>query len=626
MTIFVKNSKITLLPILFILLVTTWLGMAQLNANSYWVDEVISVQRSGLAWYLPISSLADVWNRTAQVSDQVPGYYILLAIWGKLVGNTPFTLRAMSLFFGLISIAAAYQLGKILKNKLAGIAAALVLSSNAFYMLFLHEIRTYALLICLSLLLLWFYWLIIHGKRSWWSQTGLVLCTTGLMYSYYLSIIIIAAVCFYHLLFVKKNREWWRVVILMGIAGLLFLPWLLTSFSIFGDTTRNAIRQDHSATDISMLIQIASAFSNKNNAFLAFLLLFAFRLHLESNRFAGFIFIVSLALMIFLNTLFGISVNLRYSLLIWVPLTVLVGLGIERIVKLGVPALIILGIIFGNGLVSNLDSSLADEYDLPIRYLPWDILRATMKDYEVLGDTMTFLVLIEGNDWQGVHKERVMPHYFYGSVVNPVFIADVRNLPDNAFLQEVKNITQTSDRIWFSYAPKLRSWRTGMFQDTLAEDGFKLCGNLSDTQTLYLDLYAHPRATKGKGHFLFGDSETGATAKLTPLQPIPQLVNDSLYLAHAWNLSDALPRQKYSLALHIYDDLGNLVTQADYGLPTDSFDCVSTQIPVNELQSGNYHINAFVYAWQDGTKLPILSAADAKEDAAISLGEFTVER
>lgn len=616
-----KNNVLAFLPIIFILLVTTWLVAAHLNADPYWVDEVISVQRSGLAWYVPSSSPIDIWNRTAEISDQVPGYYILLGLWGNTVGNTPFTLRGMSLFFGLISIATAYQLGKSLQNELTGLAAALVLSSSAFYILFLHEMRTYALLICLSLLLLWFYWLIIHGKIRWWTQAGLIICTAGLMYSYYLSIVIIASVCLYHLLFVKKNREWWRVVILMGIAGLLFLPWLLTSFSVFDDSHRNTIRQIHSTDNVDMLIRVAAAFSNKNNALLALLLLFTLRPRLESHRFVGFMFIVSLALMIALNPLLGVFVNLRYTLLIWVSLTLLVGLGIERMIRLGVPAILILGLIFVNGLVSNLDSSLEAEYDLPIRYLPWDTLREEMQDYEVEGDTMAFLVSIEGNDWEGVHEERVMPHYFYGSVVNPVYIEDVRNLPDEPFLQEVEEVSQSSERIWFSYAPKLRSWRTGMFQDTLLENNFKLCGTISNTETLYLDLYAHRRATRNKAHFLFG--EDTQTAQLTPLQPIPEIVDDTLYLAHGWTLSDALPRQTYSLAVHIYDEAGNFMIEVDYGLPESSFDCVLTAIPVQELGAGQYTINSFVYAWEDETRLAIIS--DDVRDS-VTLGEFRVER
>ena len=604
-----------------ILLLTTFYGAYRLDADPLWVDEVISMQRSGLVSYVDSTAPSDVWERTALISDQVPGYYILLALWGNVVGTTPFALRTLSLLFGVLSVAIAYQIGRSLHSHIAGINSALMLASSAFYMLFLHEMRTYAFLVFLIALFIWCYWLITHNRVTVWSQLGLVLSAMAMMYSYYLSIVIIASVCLYHLIFVEKNREWWRVVVLMGCAGLLFLPWFITAFSVFDDTVRNDMRTIHTTEFFTAISTMVEAFSNKSSLLFVLFALLAFQLRREASRFAWFMCISCLSLMIILNEPFGVFVNLRYTLIIWIPLAILAGLGIQRLIAFGVPSALILGVILFGGVLGNFNQALEAEYDLPIRYLPWDTLTDLLSLYEQDGDMMTFIASIEGNDWEGVHEERVMPHYFHDSVIEPIFVEDVRNLSDESFLLDATFATQNSNRIWLSYDPELRSWRTGLFEDRLLENDFNFCGNFVDTDELYLDLYAHPNAVANSETFTFAQGD--ARAELALIGSIPSHPDGVLYVNHAWTLSDDFPRSEYSLAVHIMDGQGNLVTQADYGLPTDSFDCVQVNIPLDTLSEGQYEIRAFVYQWQDGTRLDAVDASDELD--YIVVGEFSIE-
>lgn len=586
-----------------VLLLTTFYGAYRLDADSLWVDEVISMQRSGLVSYVESTAPSEVWQRTALISDQVPGYYILLALWGNVVGTTPFALRSLSLLFGVLSVAVVYQIGKSLYSQYAGISTALMLASNAFYMLFLHEMRAYAFLVFLIAIFIWCYWLVTHDRASLWSQMGLVLSATAMMYSYYLSIVVIVSVCLYHLIFLKKDREWWRVVILMGCAGVLFLPWFITAFSVFDDTVRNDMRTIHTTDFFTAISTMVEAFSNKNSLFLILLLLSASQLRRDATRFAWFLCIACLSLMIMLNEPFGVFVNLRYTLIIWIPLSILAGLGLQRLIALGVPSVLVLGVILTGGLIRNFNDSLEADYDLPIRYLPWDTLTETLTPYEQDGDTMTFIASIEGNDWEGVHEERVMPHYFHDSMIEPMFIEDVRNLSDEAFLLDATHAAQNSERIWLSYDPNLRSWRTGLFEDRLLENNFNFCGNFVDTDELYLDLYAHPNTVANSDTFTFVQADS--SAELALIGTIPSSPDSMLHITHAWTLSDDFPRSEYSLAVHIMDAQGNLVTQADYGLPTDPFDCVQVDILLDTLSEGRYEIRAFVYQWQDGTRLSL---------------------
>lgn len=57
------------------------------------------------------TTILDVIERTAQISDQVPGYYLLLHLGSQVTGTSPFAGRYLSFLIGLLSIAVVYQLG-----------------------------------------------------------------------------------------------------------------------------------------------------------------------------------------------------------------------------------------------------------------------------------------------------------------------------------------------------------------------------------------------------------------------------------------------------------------------------------------------------------------------------------
>src|SRR5690606_14646235 len=73
----------------------------------------------------------------------------------------------------------------------------------------------------------WVYLRIIQRPRvhqlEW---LALLVGTLGHLYIHYFAALPLAALMLYHLLFVPKNRRWWAVVLTLGLAGLLFLPWL----------------------------------------------------------------------------------------------------------------------------------------------------------------------------------------------------------------------------------------------------------------------------------------------------------------------------------------------------------------------------------------------------------------
>jgi hypothetical protein len=95
--------------------------------------------------------------------------------------------------------------------------------------------------------------------------------------------------------------------------------------------------------------------------------------------------------------------------------------------------------------------------------------------------------------------------------------------------------------------------------------------------------------------------------------------DDTLYVTLEWSVGENVPPSTYSAGVHVTDETGSLVVQADYGLPGTPFGCVSTQIATRQLAPGQYNVQAVVYAWETGARLSV-----GGEDAAL-LGTIEME-
>ncbi len=157
-----------------------------------------------------------------------PLYFVVLNLWRSLVGSDLFLLRLLSLFFGLLVIALTYRLAVSIRGRELGLIAILIISFLAFHLYYSHIARMYTLLPLISGWLLWSYWQVVHSAKvsPRWARLSLLSSAALILYVHYFGIMILAAIGIYHLFVVEKNRQWWQVLLLMVIAGLLFLPWL----------------------------------------------------------------------------------------------------------------------------------------------------------------------------------------------------------------------------------------------------------------------------------------------------------------------------------------------------------------------------------------------------------------
>ncbi|MAT97890.1 MAG: hypothetical protein CL608_12160 [Anaerolineaceae bacterium] len=195
-----------------VLLLAFGLRVHNLEVQSFWNDEGNSARLSERSIPLIIEGTA---------SDiHPPLYYLLLNQWRKLVGDSEFGLRSLSLFAGLLTVPLTFVLGKIInaevqrrrgrsRNWLLGFFAATLLAINPAMIYYSQEARMYALLgfwsvLATVLLLRWFSVVSGHysvfsnvaerplrerysvnGNRKWFWGGAYVLCAVAGLYTHY---------------------------------------------------------------------------------------------------------------------------------------------------------------------------------------------------------------------------------------------------------------------------------------------------------------------------------------------------------------------------------------------------------------------------------------------------------
>lgn len=133
--------------IVLILLLAAGVRFHNLEVQSFWYDEGVAYGHSqrGLLELIP----------RLQSNVHVPAYFGSLAIWEDFTGSSEFALRAYSVLWSIISVAAAYALGKRLFAPMAGIAAAAFVALNTFSITYAQETRMYAMLAAVAALAMW---------------------------------------------------------------------------------------------------------------------------------------------------------------------------------------------------------------------------------------------------------------------------------------------------------------------------------------------------------------------------------------------------------------------------------------------------------------------------------------
>jgi hypothetical protein len=603
-----------------LLLVTTWLGAGGLNADALWLDEVWSVSMAGGAHYGPLSPLA-LWTRNASEDPRnAVGYHLLLAGWGAFVGWTEFAARTSSLLIGALAVAWTYRLGRDLYSPVAGIVAAALIGTSAFYIYYLHELRTYSLSVLLTVITVWTYHRItVRLKPSRWLDVGFVVGVLGILYTFYFAAIIVGVLAFYHILFVPKTRAWWRVPILVAIAGLLFLPWLGVMLSGLSISLGDEILHAKSLTPGEVIGNLFFYFGNG----LVFLPVVAIGLAVgqRGTRAIWFIVLFSVLSVVAANIRLQVieTGRERYMLMLWPLLAVLCGVGFARLWRS--PAKLASAPFLGIWILIGIHTSLGTEFtrDIPgAQALPWDRVTNVLLT-ETTPDDAVIVHLPVGN-W--VWEITTSEYYLHNLPARFTLLESLPGRTADQLRQSEEEFIAGALQVWLGVDKRVPPASVLTDLQQLLTKNYVSCGTVLDLPRMSLALYIQkplfPEADSAMVQF--GDGVSLAHYTLSSES------ETQLETTFIWQVSPDVPPNTYSVALHILDSNGQLVAQQDYGLPNESLACRQSSVSLDTLPSGEYSLAAAVYRWETGERLPGISTVTGEQGDRLVLGTFTLDR
>lgn len=213
---------IPLPPLMLAYLLIICLGFAlrvnELNHDSLWLDEILTVRFSG-----------GKLSRIFQDQHHPPLFYAATKVGMTLFGNSEFAVRVSALLAGTLSIALIINFGRTVGRKYAGIWAGFLLAISAAHIIYSQEARQYALLTAITILS---YILLYRAlKRPRWSTwIAYALVTVLGLYTHYAAVIILISQTLLIFGWLVMGKFWRRIGILIYpvisalIVFILYIP------------------------------------------------------------------------------------------------------------------------------------------------------------------------------------------------------------------------------------------------------------------------------------------------------------------------------------------------------------------------------------------------------------------
>lgn len=223
-----------------ILLIVAILSFRQIDWYTPSSDERQSIAAAGFAG--DEHTLHEVAQFISEFADiNIPGYFLLLNVWGHHTSGEPTLLRVLSIFVGLLSLSMAYRLGHDCIDPRAGIILLTLVACNAYLNYTYVHLRMYGCVVLASSVLIWLYWRMTFGIRGVTARrwSALVVTLFSLVILHVLSACLLVLVLFaYHALFVGKKRPWLAFPLAIAAAIALASPTL-------ADLNVSALAQSH---------------------------------------------------------------------------------------------------------------------------------------------------------------------------------------------------------------------------------------------------------------------------------------------------------------------------------------------------------------------------------------------
>jgi mannosyltransferase len=191
----------------------------RLDAQSLWMDEIITVQRCRL-------SITGILNQLLETRNHVPFYFLLMHIWQK-GGTGEFWIRFPSVVWALLGVAMTIRISQDIGGPRASLFAGLLLTFAPFYNWHAQDARMYTMAAFWGTAATWT--LVQAWQQPTWRQWTLYgACAFAAAYTHLLIPIVFLGQAFF--IIYQKNRNqisFYRWFIVMALLGMPLIVWMI---------------------------------------------------------------------------------------------------------------------------------------------------------------------------------------------------------------------------------------------------------------------------------------------------------------------------------------------------------------------------------------------------------------
>ncbi len=165
--------------------------------------------------------------KTLSKDRNPPLYFIFLWGWIKCFGIGTIATKSLSVLFSVISSVLLFLFARRHLTLSSGVFASLCFLFSDTHFDISHEIRSHAMVICLSIMCMWlFFELLFKPQQTSRYALALGICNAALIYTHYIAgFLVLAQFCIW-VLFYKKKTLNTLFFYVFGLPFLLVLPWL----------------------------------------------------------------------------------------------------------------------------------------------------------------------------------------------------------------------------------------------------------------------------------------------------------------------------------------------------------------------------------------------------------------
>ena len=207
------------IAIIAIIVLAFALRIYRLDHQSIWYDEGLSVYFAGQRMGDMLAELS--------TADHPPLYFMVLHLWMRVAGRGEFSVRHLSLAWGVLAVALMFKLGERLVSREVGVGAAFLLSISPFHIWFSQETRMYTMALAFSLASVYVFLAFLSSSTTKYVWLCAVLNLLGLYTHFYFVFIVL----FENVVFLmwwlrgKARRPLRHWVIAQLSTAIGFLPW-----------------------------------------------------------------------------------------------------------------------------------------------------------------------------------------------------------------------------------------------------------------------------------------------------------------------------------------------------------------------------------------------------------------